>query len=486
MFLFILAATVLTAFASLLLLYISLATGLGPWIAPMMVVGLRFFMTERAGVALITIAASFGGAIATGIGFSITTLYFVDRPLWEWLIAHPWWLCGGLGLLVLVGGAAGLLLARRCSSALINDSTMPFPVATAILNALDAKQQQSERWALGAGVGAASLIGLVRQLVVVSWSGFILPVGWAVGYFAGSGLAAPLLLGFCAHAVLVPYLVEWLALSSMEVTFALCAGLLLSGVAQLGSAIRQLAIAVVPSLSLIELGVAGAVLMILFGAGVPLIGLLIIAGLLVPLLYHLVYCASRSGLATYGRYMTLLMLPLLCVPGITAAHIVLMCTVVGIMGATVVDSVCAYKIAQQSQLSDRAVVWAQVGGVVVTALTVGLVLWWLCTHFTIGVAPLIAHRGLSRALLMQTFQFNGWLVLAGVGVGLVLSRFKINSAMVFGGMIMPSGLVLSLVGGSLLARFFGNNPTGSLFWTGVLAGDMLFLLLLVAATAIFW
>ena len=470
MLLFILVAALLTAFASLLLLYVSLSTGLGPWIAPMMVVALRFFISQRSQVALITITVSFGGTIATGIGFSITTLYFVDRPLWEWGIGHPWWSCSALGLLVLVGGVAGLLLARRCAPVLIADPDMSFPVASAVLSALDAKQQHSDRWAVGGGICVASIIGLIRTILNSVYSAYVMSAGWAVGYFVGSSLVVPMVLGFCAQQVIVHRLAYWLSVPSIEVTFALCSGLLLSGAIKSGDAMRQL---VRPSFFSVSVTEAVATIAV-------------IAMLLGPLLYHLVYCASRTGLATYGRYMTLLMLPLLCVPGVTAVHIVLVCTLIGVMGATVVDSVCAYKIAQRCGASERAVIGAQIIGVVSTALSVGLALWWLCTHFTIGLMPLIAHRGLSRALLMQTFQFNGWLVLVGGAAGFVLGRLQINSAMVFGGMIMPGGLVLSVGGGALVARFLGHTPTGSLFWTGVLAGDMLWMLVLAAATAIFW
>ena len=318
------------------------------------------------------------------------------------------------------------------------------------------------------------------------YSAYVMSAGWAVGYFVGSSLVVPMVLGFCAQQVIVHRLAYWLSVPSIEVTFALCSGLLLSGAIKSGDAMRQLVRPSFFSVSVTEAVAAIAVIAMLFFAGVPLVGLLLVAIFLVPLLYHLVYCASRTGLATYGRYMTLLMLPLLCVPGVTAVHIVLVCTLIGVMGATVVDSVCAYKIAQRCGASERAVIGAQIIGVVSTALSVGLALWWLCTHFTIGLMPLIAHRGLSRALLMQTFQFNGWLVLVGGAAGFVLSRLQINSAMVFGGMIMPGGLVLSVGGGALVARFLGHTPTGSLFWTGVLAGDMLWMLVLAAATAIFW
>jgi hypothetical protein len=111
-------------------------------------------------------------------------------------------------------------------------------------------------------------------------------------------------------------------------------------------------------------------------------------------------------------------------------------------------------------------------GLGIAASVAGILLWFLCSHFSLGVAPLIAHRGLSRALILQTFQYQG----VFVGIGLLLGAFfyagGISPALVFGGLIMPSTLVCALAVGAGM-RLVQPASTATIFWSGVLMGDVL-------------
>jgi len=491
---FLFAAVVLTVFSTALLLYVSIATGLGPWISPLLVLIIRLFFRDRDQVALLAIIASFGGAIATGIGFSVTTLYFVDRALWDFLLSRPLLLCGGMAVLVLAAGLAGLVLARRFSPALIGDADVTFPVAQSIIAALDAQQKPEQVQFFAGGIGVAMAVGALRLLGGVFAASWVMPVCWAAGFFAGASLIMPLLIGMASKYVVVQPLAYSAAhgwwplvpsLSSLDITFALCAGLLLSGLLLgayragwlrlfrfgVGSFWQQPLVGT--AISVTEVVSVVATVGVLYVSGMSLAISTVVVGALIGLLHHLVGFASRTGLATYGRYMTLIMIPLLCFSAVSAAQIVLVCMVVGIAGGALVDAACAYKVGQHYNLNDRLVYAGQIGGVVCTALAAGGVLWLLCAHWTMGVPPLVAHRGLSRALLMQTFQFNGALVILGVVLGVLLDALAINATLVFGGLIMPNGLVVALTLGALVRRHTAHFTVATFFWSGALVGDLL-------------
>src|SRR5665647_44217 len=81
---------IFSIFSTVVMSYISMATPIGPWIAPtialLAMLLLKLFAikhnnVERVG--LITTAGSIGGILATGMGFSFPTLYFVDPLLFN-------------------------------------------------------------------------------------------------------------------------------------------------------------------------------------------------------------------------------------------------------------------------------------------------------------------------------------------------------------------------------------------------------------------
>ncbi len=524
MILFVVATVALTLFSTAVLLYVSLATGLGPWIGPMLVVLCRMgiWMThrrhEKQTTALATIISSYGGAIATGIGFSLTTLYFVDAGTWHAWMADPLWFCGFMALLVLSAGLFGVALARRIAPALLADTTISFPVSAAIISAIESAHGLVHNLFFGGGILLAGVIGLLRDgwgsvaaLVPVAWSllpsvfGSVVvfelaPVCWAAGFLAGSSIVRPLLVGMVAkYAVLMPLWqvtrdVAWGGLSLLQtsdITFAFCSGLLLSGLlkscwqspARLWQQMWRAVATLSKNTTVVRQGLgmellAGAAMTgICLALSMPIVAIVLFIGFLVPLLENLGNFSARTGLATYGRYMTLIMLPLLCMPGVSSLQIVVVCTLIGIAGAAVVDTLFSYKIGQYFEISEDRLRWAQLVGIVLTAAMVGFLMWLLCTSFTLGESPLIAHRGISRALLMKTFQFNGLIVLLGVILGFILERCKVNVVMVFGGLIMPNSLIIALAIGAAWRAMTTRVEEWTLFWSGVLAGDVLWMLI---------
>lgn len=392
-------SAVLTVFSAAILLYVSLATGLGPWIGPMIVMMVRlggsfsFKRLESRTIALITITASFGGAIATGIGFSLPTLYFIDPALWASWMAAPLWFCALMAVLVLSAGILGIRIAKHAVPALLHDAT-PFPVSAAVTSAIASSYGPLEAGIFGGGILCAMATGCANYF----WALGLSPVCWAAGFLAGTSIVMPMLVGMAGKYVVVAPLGQcYPALSTLDVTFALCSGLLVSSFIKpfvyhpMRSivSLRATTLAVLRKTDLWS-GVLVAGLCYYFN--MSLAGVCFFAIILVPLLRHLGDLAAHTGLATYGRYMTIAMIPLMCIPGVSGVSVVIACTLIGIAGGVLVDSLFSYKIAQQCGIDEPTLRRAQYYGVAITAMSIGVLIWLLCTHFTLGVSPLIDRK----------------------------------------------------------------------------------------------
>jgi hypothetical protein len=501
MLFYIIEAVFLSIFSVATLLYVSLATGIGPWIAPLLVCIVRMLRIEPAASLYIVMGASCGAAIATGIGFSIPTLYFVDRMAWDAWMAHPTLFSLGMMAGIIAASMWGVALARRYAAEVFADTSSTFPTLIAIQATLDTALSRVHALFLGGGIFCATAIGVARNSVAWCAGLPLFPVYAAAGFLAGTSLVIPLLLGVLSRWVVVwPLMtiaqwmpeVSWAHMSMRDVTWALCLGLMLSSIFRsvrrhrlvLYNGLRSLiSFERRPEASSTVLEHAGTLgsLGLCIAAGLPPFAVVFILFCMRPLLRHLLFFFASTGLAPYGRYMTVMMLPLVCIPGISSLPVVLVCGIIGIAGSSMIETVSAMRLCAQYSLDSRRMAWALALGISVSACVCGGLLWALCTVYGLGIPPLLAHRGLSRALVMNAFAWNGTLVALGCVWGMILDWRGMNAALMFGGLIMPAELVFCFVGGGIVRHVLQDDSRGILFWSGVLVGDVM----LLVATAVF-
>ena len=92
----IILSIVLSIFSTAVMSYISMATPIGPWISSTLVLItmliFKLFAQKESSsqkIALITVSGSIGGILATALGFSFPTLYFLDPGLFNAWMASP-------------------------------------------------------------------------------------------------------------------------------------------------------------------------------------------------------------------------------------------------------------------------------------------------------------------------------------------------------------------------------------------------------------
>ena len=150
----IILSVLLNFFSIIVLVYISMATMIGPWIAPSLVLISSLIvkiMNSRKSeqqaireVALIQSVGSVGGLVATGIGFVFPTLYFLDKPTFNNLVSSPLWFCMILSSICFAGGAFGMWIARSLGDSMVNKSDLPFPVSQLVYKTITSQSQRKQ------------------------------------------------------------------------------------------------------------------------------------------------------------------------------------------------------------------------------------------------------------------------------------------------------------------------------------------------------
>ena len=185
--------------------------------------------------------------------------------------------------------------------------------------------------------------------------------------------------------------------------------------------------------------------------------------------YQLLVIGGELGIAPVARFATFVMMPALFIFNPDYAQLTLISTFVEVCGGVAVDILFGRKLAQLSGLESKKVESFQWLGLIISALSVGIVFWFLITKFGLGSTGLITQRSQTRALTIQFQNFDFHAMILGALFGSLLNEFKMNPIMVLGGILMPMEWVLMLIAGGALAAMIKNAKDYQVFWSGVFA-----------------
>ncbi len=274
----IVVAILLSIFSTIVMSYIALAASIGPWIETTLVLcSMVLFQTMVKklttsdyvqSVSLTTAAGGIGGILATGLAFSLPTLYFLSPTLFQSWLQNPFFFVSVITAFCFCAGSFGLVLAGLCEHTLLVKQQMKFPIGELVYNAIAAPGQGYKALELAIGFCGTQLLLFAYKMQTffgssltiinrVSWSIFTLPalvvpldqlpMYLAVGFVTGHVIAIPLIVGFLAkvlcldplfyvytHADMVVHKLFFsyfanVALTSTEFTLAFCSGMVLFG-----------------------------------------------------------------------------------------------------------------------------------------------------------------------------------------------------------------------------------------------------------------
>lgn len=525
-----LATIILSVFSTAVMSYISMAIPIGPWIAPTVVLlALSIFkvfscyhadkLTRYS--ALTTSAASIGGILATGIGFSYPAIYFLAPDLFDAWLLQPLFFAVLLGGLALSAGALGIWFAHMLSDGLIVQQSLPFPIGNLIYKMIAAHQSIRKSLELIGGLMATTFFcilqdgfGVIRSLIPKFYTlmsaaqmGFfsipmvrfeLWPLLWAIGFVTGHVIAVPLALGALAkvfildtcNAVLFP------KLSNSDFILAFCSGMVLVGAIQgfigipslLITSARKFLTRSAKRLSfqklridrshLLEgfcvLALAIIYLWYLRFSWISQIYLLLFT---LAVTYQLALIAGKIGLAPLGRFATFVMAPALFLFKLDVVQIVMIATFVEVCAGVTADALFSLKMAQLGEISRNQIRKYQYSGLLISALVVGLIFWLLISHFHIGSSELYAQKAQARALFINAYNFDFIVLIIGVLFGMLVKYLKINPALMLSGILMPLNLSIGLIVGGLLTSVVKNREEWYPFWSGVFAANSIWMLL---------
>src|SRR5690606_20613702 len=229
----IILSIILSLFSTIVMSYVSLATPIGPWIAPTLVfIGLLFSQLfpklTSADLIYTVTAGSIGGIIATACAFSFPTLYFLDPVTFNSWMESPLFFSSMLASFCFIAGAFGFVIAEVCEKTLIEKQNLSFPIGQLIHKMIAAQNQIKKAYELMIGFcttaifctlqsGSAWMPNLLPNTLTLAPSatyGFftiprltiqlgIAPMIWAIGFVTGHVIALPLAAGVISNIILI-------------------------------------------------------------------------------------------------------------------------------------------------------------------------------------------------------------------------------------------------------------------------------------------
>jgi len=524
-------AILFSIFSTAVMSYIAMANPIGPWIELILVLLatliFRFILCYKLpyklknGIGLTTAAGGISGITATVCGFSFPILYFLNKEIFNSWLSNPVHFCALLGGLVIAAGGFGFLIANILEKRFLEDSDrMPFPIGKMVSKMISA--QNSARKAIELAIGSllAFIFGFANFYKIIPNSltlfrnislGFIripgisinlslLPVFVAIGFVAGKILTIPLIVGMISKLFLLnPLHKYWFSsLSSYEFTFAFLSGIVIQGVSL---SFLRLPHVIISAFKRIKKGEKNKDGIIKFFKNIgndiySWIGIISFITFLIAYfsyfnfsllsqlylfsftficVYQLLIIGGKIGLAPMNRFSVFVMLPGIFIFSYNSVQIALVSTFVGLAGGVAVDAMFGRKMAQLSGIENKKVRIMQLVGLFVTAISIGVIFWFLINHFGLGSSELIAQRAQARALLVSPFSFNYYVIALGILFGFILKKLRVSAMLVFTGIIFKVGFSLMLITGGLLTYLTKDKEAYDPFWSGMFAAGSLWI-----------
>lgn len=523
----IILGTLFTFISCAILAYTSIASTMGPWIAPTIVLAsiliskilcqLKFKTLTTKDIILIQGIASGGGIIATGIGFALPMIYFLDPESFHKWMNHPFYFFYLIGAICIASGSLGLCIGRILSKFFIDKNVLPYPVSHLTYNIATTDQRKQTK-CLFVGV-ISTLILLILRDGIGPWNGIlpkvvyllpclfgqelafsVMPMFWAIGSTMGMTVIIPFLIGMISkyiilyplnyHSKHLPFTL-FQPYNNLVLIFAFCSGILIYEVFYLvprPSTIKfnQFNDWIGPKISFLfsildkqkikilydkpNLSLMAKIIMFLepaitlcfsfallsyFLFSIPAQITLLIFTIIAT--YQICLICGEIGLLQLGRFATLVMLPMYLIFKLNFVQITISCVFFNICAATASDFLFDYRTGLMCGITKKQMHKYQILGLIISASCLGVFFWLLFTNLQIGSPELFAQRAQNNAALLQAIKFDPIIVTAGFLFAFILKSLKISPAMTFGGIIMPNSITLSLLLGSFAPMFFKNK-----------------------------
>jgi hypothetical protein len=519
-------------FSTAVMSYISMATPIGPWIAPtitllsLLIFKLFSVKNPTRSLVLVTTASSIGGIVATACGFSYPTLFFLDPILFNSWMESPGYFAMIMTGISFSAGSFGLVFANVFEKQLIEKQELPFPIGQLVYKMIAASTHIKKAYELMAGFvgttlfcilqdGISTFTGFIPRLYVLvdefQWSVFMVPrvefmmwpMLWAIGFVTGHVIAIPLAVGALAKVILVDPVNQLYfdGLTNVEFVLAFASGMVVHGAVTGFMSLRgtlhssvgwmrhnvlrgnfhkidtsTYSLEAFRSHSGLAVPVISSVILFTYFQ-MPFASQLFVLLGAFACTYQIAVIAGKIGLAPLGRFATFVMIPAMLIFNVNYIHIVFIATFIEVAGGVAADILFGRKVAYLAQVDRKQVIAFQWLGLVVSSLAIGGIFWLLINQFELGSPELFAYKAQSRRLLISAKAFDFGVLIIGALFSALLGRMKINPMLVLGGLLMPINISLGLIFGGFLTWFTKNRDEWEPLWSGVFAANSLWMII---------
>ena len=491
-------------FSTTVLAYISMATPIGPWIAPTLVLlSLILLRFKNFNIIYAVTAGSPGGILATAIGFTFPTLYFLDKNIFNSWLFRPMFFCSFIFSISLICGLIAFYFAN-----LVEDQFMQlkFPVAELTYNMIISTNSLKQTKQLISGAISTIIFSVITKLDLV-------PLCLSIGYVSYNFIAAPLFCGIITKYFFINYINQIFNLSNIEFMLAFCSGLVLFGTVT--SFLKLFKFSNISdstkifSRFFLKLPFNGSI-QFFFKKSLTTNGPFVVSDckaivsrdefwkrssmvwkriyciFLLPLLiitliflyyfnfsliseiylvvfslvaaYQVALISAEIGLAQLGRFATLIMIPAMLIFKLDYIQITILTLFVELCAGIFTDLLSGRKLAYLANVDLNKIRKLQLLGIFVSSITAPIIFFLLIKNLHLGSDLLFAQRAQLRALLLNFRNFNFYVLLIGFVYGYFLDKIKINGMLVLGGLLMPLNIVIYLLMGALVKYLWILKP----------------------------
>jgi hypothetical protein len=510
--------------------YIALATSTGPWIEPTLVLlGILIFrfllsqtkmMSINHAIGYSTVSGAIGGIVAVACAWTFPMVYFLDPALFNSWMHSPFYFASLLSVSVLAAGGLGFVVANNLEHYLLDDMNIEFPIGALVHKMIFAQDQARKTFELVAGALITTVLTLINNcssfifnkiniIPVLSYGLFripsicirfdLFPIFLSIGFVTGHVIALPLLFGLVSKIFLIEPIQQFFFPSIMSQDFLnnFVSGIVIQGAILSLSEVPRIVVAtfkhakqnhLIKSINNVAFlknsyTITNIIIGFLFlftylyHFNFSIVAQLYLIIFTLFCIYQVLLIAGKTGLAPFPRFATFVLIPGMIIFNFDIVQIMVVSAFVEISCGVAVDILFGRKMAKLSGMDRYKTMLFQLLGLVICALVIGIIFYFLIHRFGLGSPELFAQRAQARALLVQSKQFSYIITLLGAIFGFSLRFIKVNYLLVIGSLLMQAELSFSLILGGLLTYLTKNKEEYYPFWSGVFAASSLLMLI---------
>lgn len=484
----------------IMLAYVSMASYLGPFISPLvLILYFKLFLATDNKALFVQSACQSGALFCTAVGFVLPTVFFADPIAWKVLLSKPLQFCIQIFLIGIGAGLLGTFVAWNTKTESTN------PTSRLIFSIFKSLGRSGQDLAIFLSGLSSSLITIFRitceSITRAKFCSFLMPTILAIGLISGTKILASICTGAIFKILFGIFQTQIMAYTgspdSLLTIQQFCLGALgwdlLTGLSKfiiknifktngltrlekesiltkLGKYTSNLAWLKATLLVFMSLICSGILISTL---QIPLTLALLTIVITIICAQELSKIVASIGLAPLGRFATFAMLGSMLFKQSKEINVFIACFC-ALACAASANTVLQMAIAKLAKIEEKQIIMHHIVGLILASLGAGMVflIFFKTMNFQHGIA--LAQRAQMRAILMQSWTTKPFIIIIGAITAIAFKLMRIEIAMFFAGLLMNVEQTIVFILGSILGALIKkhlNTEKLNSICSGLLLGE---------------